>query len=210
MSHRIAVTIGWLCLVCLLNAHANPIISNEEIARKLLVDAALEQVNLQNSGVGVVLCIIVQDGPENSAISSWMRQCLIDSTIKAGYSVYTQLKEAPDSATVVEIASQDITFEYKSTGNRWVFFNRGYCRSAESDFHILIRKKNGKVLFSQQFHKEFADTLSSIDMVENEKLVFTKGIKTKPSLGKRVIEPVLITASTITMVYLFYSLRSGK
>jgi hypothetical protein len=210
LNHRIAVTIGLLSLVCLPNVYAGSTISNEVIARKLIVDGALEQVHLQASEVGAVVCIIVQDGHGNSEISSWMKRCLIDSAVKAGYAVYTQLEEAPDSAAIVEIADANIKFEYESIGNKWLFFNRGYNRSAEGDFHISIRKKNGKVLFSQQVHKDFADTLSSTDMVENGELVFTKGKKTDPSLGKRLIEPVLITASTITMVYLFYSLRSGK
>lgn len=211
MNHRIAVTISLLCSVFALNVYTNSIPSNEDIAKKLLVETALEQVYLHAGEFGTLVFPDVRSGAENSALSAWMQQNLIDSAIAADYSVYLETDESPDSAIAVEITDQNITFEYVSIGNKWLLFNKGYKRNVKSGFHISMREeKNGRVLLSQQFSKNFEDTVSNIGVIENEELVFTRGKKLNSALGRRLIEPVLITAATITMVYLFYSLRSGK
>jgi len=210
LNHRIAVTISLLCSVFALSVYSNSIPSNEDIAKKLLVETALEQVYLHATEFGTLVFPNMPTAGENSALSIWMQQSLIDSAIVADYSVYLEASDSPDSAIAVEINDQTITFEYESIGNKWLFFNKGYKRSVKSDFHMSIREENGKVLLSQQFSENFEDTVSNIDVLEDEKLDFTRGKKINSSLGKLLIEPVLITASTITMVYLFYSLRSGK
>jgi hypothetical protein len=211
LNHRIAVIICLLCSVFGLSAYSNSIPSNEDIAEKLLVETAVKQVYLHANKFGTLVFPNVRTGGEYSALSEWMQQSLIDNAISADYSVYLETGDPPDSAIAVEITGQNITFEYESIGNKWLFFNKGYKRSVKSGFHISIREeKNGKVLLSQQFSENFEDTVSNIAVIEDEKLTFTKGKKLNTSLGKRLIEPVLITAATITMVYLFYSLRSGK
>jgi hypothetical protein len=193
-----------------LSVYTNSIPSNEDIAKKLLVETALEHVYLHADEFGTLVFPYMPTGGENSALSVWMQQSLIDSAIAADYSVYLETGDLPDSAIAVEITDQNITFEYRPIGNKWLFFNKGYKRSVKSGFHIYLKEKSGEILLSQQFSENFEDTVSNIGVLEDEKLVFTKGRKINSSLGKRLIEPVLITASTITMVYLFYSLRSGK
>lgn len=182
-------------------------LSNEEIAKKLLVEPALQQIYFHAPKSSR---LIIQKHGENSDLSTWMEQSLIDSCFAHDYPVYFKLADSMDSTMVVEIAQPDITFTYHSMGKKWLFFNKGYKRVITSSFHISIKGENGKVLLSQNFSDNFADTLSNITEIENAKLLFTKGKKIKSSIGKQLIEPVLITASTITVVYLFYSLRSGK
>ncbi len=196
--------------VCLLNVQrgiGDTVPSNEEIAQKLLVETAIQQIYLHTSKSSK---LVIQSNVENSDLAAWIRQNLIDSSLAHDYSVYVQPKDSLNSALIVEISHPDITFEYKSIGSKWLFFNKGYKRTVKSNFHISVREKNGMVLLSQLFTRNFEDTLKSIKKVENDKLLFTKGEKINSSIGERLIEPVLITASAITVVYLFYSLRSGK
>lgn len=210
MNHRIAVTISLFCSIFGLNIYANSEPSNEDVAKKLLVETCLEQVYLHAAEFETLVFSNPRIAVQNPALSEWMRKSLVDSTLRRGYSVYVEPNNAPDSAIVVEITDQSITFEYESIGHKWLFFNKGYRRSVASGFHISITEPDGKVLLSQQFSENFEDTVSNINAIEDEKLIFARGKKINSSLGKRLIEPVLITASTITMVYLFYSLRSGK
>lgn len=182
-------------------------LSNEAIAKKLLIEPALQQIYFHADKSSR---LIIQNQGENSDLSMWMEQNVIDSCFANNYSVYSKLSDSMDSTIIVEITQPSITFAYHSIGNKWLFFNKGYKRLITSNFHISITEKNGKLLFSQNFSDNFADTLSNIAEIENERLIFTKGEKIKSSIGKQLIEPVLITASTVTVVYLFYSLRSGK
>lgn len=207
MICRIIPAIILAISVVLYGGQNKTLLSNEAIATKLLVEESLQKIYLHTPKT---LNLVIEVSGENPEISGWIQQNIIDSCIVQNYSVYVKSDDSIDSALVVDILDPNITFEYHSLGNKWLFFNKGYKRVCTSNFHISIRENNGMVLMSQNVDNNVADTLSNIRKVENKKLAFTSGKKFDSLIGKKLIEPVLITASTITMVYLFYSLRSGK
>lgn len=196
-----------LCLLNVQNGVGDTTLSNEEIAQNLLVEKTLHQIYLHASESSK---LIIQSGPQNSELARWMKQNIIDSCVAHEYNVYLRPLDSLKSSLIVEISKPDITFKYESIGHKWLFFNKGYKRTVKSIYHISIRENGGKVLLSQLFTHNFEDTLKNIEKIENDRLMFTKGNGKNSSIGKRLIEPVLVTASAITVVYLFYSLRSGK
>jgi hypothetical protein len=201
------LTISLLIFVNLYGGQDKVVLSNEEVATKLMVEESLQRIYLHTPKFSKLVIEVREEKPE---ISKWIQQNIIDSCIAQNYSVYINFDDSIGSAFVVDISNPNITFEYHSLGSKWLFFNKGYKRVCKSNFHISIRENNGMVIMSHNFTNNFSDTLSNISEVEDEKIKFTIGIKFDSLIGKRIIEPVLITASTITMVYLFYSLRSGK
>src|SRR4030067_360254 len=74
LNHRIAVTISLSCSIFFLNLYANSIPSNEDIARKLLVESALEQVYLHAAEFGMLVFPNMRTAAENSVLSMWMQQ----------------------------------------------------------------------------------------------------------------------------------------
>lgn len=194
-------------VILLANESQQGIFSNEKVARKIIIKSALQQVFNQIVDT-TQLTIIIKETDAN--LSRWMKQNLVDSCIAHGYTVYDELNHIPGSFTIVEISGAEISFEYRSAGKKWLFFNKGYKREAKCRFHLSIRKSSGRIVFSKQISNIFNDTVSNIKKLENEQLPFTKGTKSGSSIAKKLIEPVLITASAVTVVYLFYSLRSGN
>lgn len=199
-----------ICLVICVNLYGDQdkaVLSNEVVAKNLIVEESLKRIYLHIPKYSKLVIKVSEERPE---ISKWIQQNIIDSCIVQNYSVYINSDDPKDSALVVDISNPNITFEYHSLGSKWLFFKKGYKRVCKSSFHFSIRDHNRMVITSQNFTNSFSDTLSNISKVENEKLTFTVGKKFDSLIGEKIIEPVLITASTITMVYLFYSLRSGK
>ena len=183
------------------------VFTNEKIARRMLVEPALQYLFMQ-VGDSAKLTFALEE--TNADLLGWMKQNLVDSCIAHGYSVYNNPENIQDTFEIVEISEPEILFEYKSAGKKWLFFNKGFKRIVTGDFHFSIRKNSGKIIFSRQISKTYEDIVSNIEAIENETLPFTKGKRSGSSIAKKLIEPVLITASAVTVVYLFYSLRSGN
>lgn len=207
LIYRIILILSLVISISLQGGNTNITISNEGIAKKLLVEKALQQIY---GYAPKYSRLVIQVEGKNSEISQWMQQNIIDSCIVKKYSVFIKSEHSIDSSLSVDISNPDITFEYHSLGKKLLLFNKRYKRIGNSNFHISIKAITGKILSSQNFSSNFNDTLSNVNKIENEKLSFTKGKRNESQFGKRIIEPLLITASTITMVYLFYSLRSSK
>lgn len=189
---------------------ADSIPSNRQLAVRLMVEPALQHIYHYSSLSSAPQALLFPPNESDSELSRWFRQSLIDSCVARDYTVFVNSSNARDSLISVEIAQPDITFEYRSAGRRWVFFNKGYLRQVKSDFHLSIKTEQGRVLLSRRFNDEFQDGIKDINAIEDKDLTFTKGRKTGSAIAKRLLEPALITAATVTMVYLFYSLRSGK
>jgi len=183
------------------------ILSNEEVARQIIVEPVLQQLFKEIPDSAILTFLIKET---NAELSGWTKQNLVDSCIAHGYAVYDEVDSIPGSFEIIEIRSAEISFEYKSSGKKWLFLNKGYKRIVNCEFHISITKNTGKIIFSKRFSNIFEDIVPNIKMVENKRLSFTKGKKLDSSITNKLIEPVLITASAATVVYLFYSLRSGN
>ncbi|MEJ2537667.1 MAG: hypothetical protein P8048_11570 [Calditrichia bacterium] len=94
-----------------------------------------------------------------------------------------------------------------------------YDTSAEVSGNLLVvninysvQNQSGKILFSGSINPEFRDVLSrsKLKTVESNHYSFTKGQKIDSKFFAYFFEPLLVTVTTVGVVYLFFSLRSGS
>lgn len=77
-------------------------------------------------------------------------------------------------------------------------------------FLRISEQPSGKLLWSGEVSRDSSDTirLAQLKVLENANIPFTVGQGTKNGDGSNLLEPVLITGITGTIIFLFYSLRS--
>jgi len=183
------------------------VISNENLVRTLVVSKIVKIVN-RNIPQGENLFIQI-NASEN--LNSWLRTQLTDSLISKTFSIY---QKKPNEIPVYQIAidSPQLDFRYRKKSKRLFFWTRNYGREFQYQFHVTIISPEGKVVASQLIKNGYSDVVPAgkWEVVESKGLPFTRGTKQQSSRFKRVLEPVILTGATMTILYLFYTLRSGK
>ncbi len=179
---------------------------NEDVIADLLVKSTLEKLKT-NLPEAEAITIYAASGNQ---FESWFQQILTDSCLQHNYLVYSYPKKDSADAILLEISGTAVEINYKSTGRKWLFGSKGFQRIIASKSHLQFRNKENQVLFSQEISGEYQDVIPGnfLKSAENEALPFTKGTKSADPFIKRWLEPVIITASTMTVGYLFYTLRS--
>jgi hypothetical protein len=89
--------------------------------------------------------------------------------------------------------------------------NERYNRIARIElFSLITQQPSGKVLWNGMAEKVFEDVLpvNSLEEVENDNLIFTKGQTLQTVDSGNLMKPVFIVAITGVVVYLFYAFRS--
>ncbi|NIU01645.1 MAG: hypothetical protein GWN01_12240 [Nitrosopumilaceae archaeon] len=190
-----------------LSSQAN-ITSNQQILSRLLVTPVLnifaDTLELSNS--------MKIQGNNDGLLNLWLIQNLTDSCLSKNYLVYS----SPDSGFVpnyaIRITNPRVEINYRSAGGKLLVFQKGVKRKIKGSYHLQIQKRGGQVLFSREISGQYQDTIPNnmIDQVENEKLPFTIGTEYESPFVNRWLEPVLVTATTMTVIYLFYTLRSEQ
>jgi hypothetical protein len=183
--------------------------TNEEILNILIVNPVFDQMTKYTSEDRP---IYFSPNSGNSSLDGWVNQILIDSCVSAGYSVYYLTDSLNELGGLVEISNTVVNIDYQVADKKWVFFTKNYERNVNCSVHISIRDSIGKMMFSEEITNSYQDKLkkSEVKYIEDVSLPFTKGNLKNSNFGKKILEPVLITAATLTVVYLFYSLRSGN
>lgn len=141
-----------------------------------------------------------------------MIQNLTDSCLAQKYLVYSSPDSGISYGYALEISGARVQIQYHSAGRHWLFFKKGVRRTFAGDFHLQAMRPDQQIIYSRRVTVSYQDTIPAglLEEVENPDLPFTQGTKSDSSVIKRWLEPVLITATTITLIYLFYSLRSTK
>lgn len=207
-SHKII----FACLFLLVSqgvGSQDQVISNEEIARVMLLSPLMKKITanvMKNERINFL------PEEEQSSFLKWVTRGLLDSCVARGFTVFRNGDSLSGFDREIILTDGDMRFSYRSLGNKLLFFNKGYRRTATGKLHLTIQEKNGRVVFSKLISEIYQDTISSksIKVVETENLSFTKGEKIDSSIAKKIVGPLIFTAATITVVYLFYSLRSGS
>lgn len=182
--------------------------TNQEVLSRLFTAPVLTLLadSLPPSGT-----LVIRDSP-GGGLAAWLIQNLTDSCLAQKYLVYS----SPDSGVsydyALEISGARVQIQYHSAGRRWLFFKKGVRRTFTGDFHLRVIRSDRQILYSRQMPVSYQDVIPAglLERVENPDLPFTQGTKSGSSVINRWLEPVLITATTITLIYLFYSLRSNK
>lgn len=182
---------------------------NEDILYKILISPLFEQIT-ESASKENPLYFSLNAG--NSLSDRWVNQILIDSCVSAGYSVYFSTDTLNASGSSVGISNTIFDISYRPVDKKWFFLTKNYERNVNCSVHISILDSLGKVILSEQINNSYQDKFKKNDVkhLENDSLPFTKGNLKESNFGKKILEPVLITTATLTVVYLFYSLRSGN
>lgn len=184
-------------------------LTNEEVIRRLFMSSTLKVLKdtLQADKQALQL---KSDG--NEPLASWLIRNLTDSCLANKFLVYSSADSQSRAQLVVQLSSPEVVIEYRGAGKKMLVFSKGMKRSIAGKYHLQIIGKSGNILFSRMMHMNYQDRLpaGSYSVVEDRALPFTHGTKKQSALLKRWLEPVVITATTMSVIYLFYTLRSNK
>jgi len=84
-------------------------------------------------------------------------------------------------------------------------------RRATARLYVKYQNAAGELIFSRELEQIRSDTVATRQLaaLEDQKYPFTAGARTPPSRLKRLLEPLVLTAITGGIIYLFYSFRSN-
>ncbi|OPX35506.1 hypothetical protein B1H10_01065 [candidate division KSB1 bacterium 4484_188] len=87
-----------------------------------------------------------------------------------------------------------------------------YTRNVSAAVAFYFKSGDELILVNRNKQLDFHDQIKGkqVKKVENKIHQFTIGTKSESKLIRRLIEPVLVVTTTIGVVYLLYSLRSGS
>ena len=178
---------------------------NQDVLSQLLIPSTIAILtdSLQiDSGV-------VINSERNAVFENWIVQILTDSCLSKNFLVYSDADSSKMKHKIM-VSSPFSEIAYRSAGRKWLFFKKGLHRDVQGGYRLQVENPGGRLIYSGNITGQYSDVMLSGAQknVENPDLGFTKGTKSSSSFIKRWLEPVIITAATATVVYLFYTLRS--
>lgn len=182
-------------------------VTNEKILSNLLVSPVLTHLSDSLNKTDNLLF----NSNLKTSFSTWIQQILSDSCLQRNYLVYSMPKSDSLSLTRVIISNPTSQIIYRDAGRKWLFFNKGIYRNIQADFHLQVIDKNNRLLLSKTIAGQYEDKIKhkDIQQIENPENLFSKGTKSGSKFIKRWLDPLVISAATMTMVYLFYTARSN-
>lgn len=186
--------------------------SNQELLAKLFITPVLNVLSDSLKADHASRLVIAPPMPSGDSLNVWLQQILTDSCLSRNYLVYSTPDSAVGRERIITIETPRARIRYTPGGRKWLFFGGRHKRSVESHFHLTVTDGQHQVLYSRPFSGSYQDVIagSAVAVVEKDPFRFTKGTKSGSKFIKRWLEPVLITAATTTVFYMFYSLRSDK
>jgi hypothetical protein len=100
---------------------------------------------------------------------------------------------------------------YRPIKKNLLLRNSKYERNIATVLSYYLKENDESIIHSYSKTDQMVDTLktSQLQEIENGFYNFTKGERVESGWIRKFFEPALITITTIGIVYLFYSLRSG-
>jgi hypothetical protein len=176
----------------------------------------LEEVFIQP----VISCLDSVAGPaasvriENSSLTDfhvWVQDYLRRSMIEQGYAVFDNATDSNEQTYAVVLENLVSEIYYRPIGRSLLMRENRFERSFNTLLSFYIKNKDESIEHSHSKNIVVQDTISANDLsqIENDLFQFSRGVKSESGWVRKVFEPVVITATTIVIVYLFFSLRSG-
>lgn len=187
--------------------------SNQELLAQLFISPVLKVLGDSLAPAPAPRLVIAPAAPSGDSLNVWLQQILTDSCLSRNYLVYSTPDSTDGRAWIIKIETARARIRYAPGGRKWLFFGGGRVRrSVESYFHLTITGGQHQVLYSRPISGSYQDVIAAGAVAEVEKgpFRFTQGTKSGSKFIKRWLEPVLITAATTAVFYMFYSLRSEK
>lgn len=155
--------------------------------------------------------LAVETGDSNE-LGKWIQEKVKQALMEENYAIYPLAGLQSKSIPVVYLKSLQTEIVYRPTKINWFLRTSRYKREIKASLLFYITGKNGSVVFTADKNLQYADEVnrSDISRIENPLYSFSVGTKLESKTIKRLVEPLIITTSTIGMVYLFFTLRSGS
>ncbi len=178
--------------------------TNQEVIKELVINEIFNSIEkLSDKPDSIQIILRGQRDTER-----WIVEKLRTEVLERGI---TLLENNQDSSfqIIIEKIETQITYRGK---NRSILLNySNYEREIRAIISFFLKNEHNTVLFNFSGELKNIDliTRNSIEKVENRLLPFTVGSKAESKFIKRFLEPIIVTAVTISVVYLFFSLRSS-
>ncbi|NOX35976.1 MAG: hypothetical protein GXO78_00410 [Calditrichaeota bacterium] len=187
----------------------NPPDNETAIAR--LISRPILTILRQHVSPSIPLLVEVTD-TSSEVLQHWIRQVIEDSSLKNNFIVYKKPGEHLNLYFSLRVTRPVVRVTYRLKGRKWVFFTRKVERTVRVGFHVQLISPEQQIVYSQRLEQQYRDEIpgNAFKNLENPLLPFTSGTKESSTFINKIVEPVLISGATITVVYLFYILRSGK
>ena len=138
----------------------------------------------------------------------WLKNELTNRLQNKGY----QITESTDKSAFLVSLNSWFSFIRYTPKKKFPFFSTKYLREISGSFGFNITAALGDIMISKNFEYSYSDLVKGdqINLIENPNIPFSTGTKKESGIIKRLVEPALVTAATITVIYLLYSLRSDS
>jgi hypothetical protein len=155
---------------------------------------------------------IVIRAASDDECSQLFAKILTDSCVQANYLVYSSADSAEIPVYRVILTDAECSVVYYPQKRKWLVGKLTYLREIGVSTHLQIANPASQILVSRQVSERFTDKIASdaIADVENPNFSITKGTKTSKGGFNRWVEPILLSAATIAVIFSFYSLRSNN
>ena len=211
MTEKLRLIIYINCLILfplILFAQPAGIQTNEEIIAEQLcppVMHTLDSLSMDSTRVKIKL-------EKKSDLGNWLIKKLLEQFIQKQVILYDTSAEVSGNLLVVKINTVDSEIFYRGKKRNLFLRTTKFERIISSYLSYSVQNQSGKILFSGSINPEFRDVLSrsKLKTVESNYYSFTKGQKIDSKFFAYFFEPLLVTVTTVGVVYLFFSLRSGS
>ncbi len=195
--------LGSLLLTSLM-AQSRPL-TNEELLKQQFVPAVVDTLtNGLPPEVGVVMTIEPQ-----STFSRWIHQELTRQFLRKKFRVYKTV--TPDVNYRIRVNRLKTVIVYRPVSRNWLGRVSRWQRTIEVSGQLEVVSDREEVRLLQPLTWVYADTVrQNPGTLENPELPFTRGTVEDTTRWQRWVEPILISVATITVVTLFFTIRSQQ
>ncbi len=202
---NIGVVLGLMGIMTLCGAQP-PVVTNVQLLQQNLVQPLIQVLDsLGATAPGVSVHV---EGSEE--LNRWFEQKLKENVLSKHWNlVKTDSSGKNDDFFVLQVEKVAATILYRSKDKNWLLRTTRYQREVEGLVRYQFTRKQ-RILQADEIHFRVQDEISRKDLkrVENDLFPFARGEHLPSPWIDWVLEPVIITAATLTVVYLFYTLRS--
>jgi len=178
--------------------------TNQEIIKELVINEifnSIEKLSDKPDSIQIIL-------RGQSDIEKWVVEKLRTEVLEQDI---TLLENNQDSSFQIIIEKIETQITYRGKNRSIFLYYSNYEREIRALISFFLKNERNTVLFNFSEELKRIDLINrnSIEKVENRLLPFTVGSKAESRFIKRFLEPIIVTAVTISAVYLFFSLRSS-
>ncbi len=183
-------------------------LTNEQVMEKLLYQ---QLQNVLDAVPEVQNGLIIQ-ADSSGLLTQWVMQKSGQWFLKRGINVLDVEGNPPDSFYILKFQLPLVNIFYYEEGRDLLFRVKRYRRTVEFFLPFTVKNSAGLVQYSFSDIVKYQDELerSRLSEIESPLFDFTRGEKVASKWVRFFLEPVVVTLSTIAVVYLFYALRSGS